>query len=217
MKRLPIKEPVNAISHLVTLVAAVAGMVALAILARGNLARLLVAIVYGASMVVLYTASTIYHWWKTTPKREMILRRLDHGSINFLIAGSATPIFYYGLNGAWRTAMLSVIWVLAVLCGVIQVVYIRAPRWVQTLLYLVLGWVAIVPLPQLISNLSTAPLILLGAGGLSYTVGAVIYALKRPDPLPGKFGFHGLFHLLVSTGTAAHFAAVLLLMLARGV
>jgi hemolysin III len=207
------KEPVNAWTHFVTLIAAVIGFVLLMVFARRSLAGLFVVGVYGASMVALYTASTMYHWWRTTARREMILKRLDHGSINLLIAGSATPIFYYGLQGAWRTVMLAVVWVLAVLCGVIQVVFIRAPRWLHTILYLMLGWVAIVPLPQLIRHLSLAALVLLGAGGLSYSVGAVVYATKKPNFIPGKFGFHEVFHLFVATGTIAHFVAILLVLL----
>jgi hemolysin III len=209
------KEPVNAWSHFVTLIAAAAGFVVLMVLARRSPAGLAVGAVYGVSMLLLYTASTAYHWWRTTAKREMILKRLDHGSINLLIAGSATPIFFYGLQGAWRTAMLATVWALAVLCGVFQVVFIKAPRWVHTVLYLGLGWVAIVPLPQLIRNMPLAALILLGVGGLAYTVGAVVYATKRPNFVPGRFGFHEVFHLFVSTGTAAHYVCILLLILAR--
>jgi len=210
-----IKEPVNALTHFVTLVAAVSGMAVLLVLVRRSSAAVIVGLVYGASMVALYSASTAYHWWKTTSKREVILRRLDHGAINILIAGSATPIFYFGLQGTWRAAMLAVVWSLAVLCGAIQIIFIKAPCWVHTVLYLALGWVAVVPLPQLIRNLPTVALVLLGAGGLSYTVGAVVYATKKPNFIPGKLGFHEIFHLFVSAGTAAHFAAIVILMLAR--
>lgn len=213
MADLKMKEPVNTWTHLVTLMVTVAGFVVLMVLSRRSPAALTVGAVYGSSMVLLYTASTAYHWWKTTPRRQMILRRLDHGSINLLIAGSATPIFFYGLHGVWRTAMLSVVWVLAVLCGVIQVVFIKAPRWLHTILYLLLGWVAVVPLPQLLRSLSPAALILIGVGGVFYSVGAVIYALKKPDFLPGRFGFHEVFHLFVSTGTIVHYVAILLLLL----
>jgi len=210
-----IKEPVNALTHFVTLVAAVSGMAVLLVLVRRSSAAVIVGLVYGASMVALYSASTAYHWWKTTSKREVILRRLDHGAINILIAGSATPVFYFGLQGTWRATMLAVVWSLAVLCGAIQIIFIKAPRWIHTVLYLALGWVAVVPLPQLIRNLPTVALVLLGAGGLSYTVGAVVYATKKPNFFPGKLGFHEIFHLFVSAGTAAHFAAIVILMLAR--
>lgn len=213
MANLNMKEPVNAWTHFLTLIAAVVGFVLLIIFARDNPMALLVVSIYGTSMVLLYAASTAYHWWRTNAKREMILRRVDHGSINLLIAGSATPVFYYGLPGTWRIAMISLVWVLAVLCCVIQVVFIKAPRWVHTALYLLLGWVAIVPLPQLLRNLSPATLILLAVGGLSYTVGAVVYATKKLNFIPGKFGFHEVFHLFVSTGTAVHFVAILLLVL----
>jgi hemolysin III len=205
-----IKEPVNAWTHFVTFIAAVACTPLLIVLARKSVAGMLVVAVYGLSMVALFGASTLYHWLITTPRRQLILRRLDHGSINFLIAGSATPLFYYGLHGTWRVVMLATVWGLALLSGVFQVLFIRAPRWLQTGLYLLLGWTAIIPFPQLMRSLPRAATILVMAAGLSYTVGAVIYATKKMNFLPGRFGFHEVFHLFVSTGTAVHFAAVVL-------
>jgi hemolysin III len=106
--------------------------------------------------------------------------------------------------------MLATVWGLALLSGVFQVLFIRAPRWLQTGLYLLLGWTAIIPFPQLMRSLPRAATILVMAAGLSYTVGAVIYATKKMNFLPGRFGFHEVFHLFVSTGTAVHFAAVVL-------
>ncbi len=203
------KEPVNAWTHFITFIAALASIPVLIFLARRSAAKIAVVTVFGLSMVALYGASTLYHWKITTPKKQLVLRRLDHGSINLLIAGSATPLFFFGLHGAWRIAMLSVVWGLALFSGVFQVVFIKAPRWLQTGLYLLLGWTAIVPFPQLLRNLPRAATVLILAGGLSYTAGAVIYATKKMNFFPGKFGFHEVFHLFVSTGTAVHFAAVI--------
>jgi len=210
MTPMHMKEPVNAWTHFVTFVATVVATPILIVLARKSVGGMLVVAVFGLSMIVLYGASTLYHWIITTPKKQLILRRLDHGSINFLIAGSATPVFYYGLEGTWRIAMLSTIWILALLTTVFQVWFIKAPRWLQTGLYLLLGWTAAIPFPQLLRNLPRAASILICVGGLSYTVGAIIYATKKMNFFPGKFGFHEVFHLFISTGTAIHFAAVIL-------
>lgn len=207
------KEPANAWTHFGTLIFAFIGLPVLILLARKTVVDILVVTVYGLSMIALYTASTLYHWIKTTPRKELMLRRLDHGSINLLIAGSATPIFYYGLNGTWRVAMIVAVWAFAALSGVFQVVFIKAPRWVHVCLYLALGWAAVIPFPQLLKTLPVAVTVLIIAGGLSYTVGAIIYATKRLNFFPGRFGFHEVFHVFVSAGTAVHFAAVLILIL----
>ncbi len=204
------KEPVNSWTHFVTLIAAFISLPFLIIQAGRNPSEILVVTVYGLSMVALYGASTLYHWKITTPKKELLLRRLDHGSINLLIAGSATPIFYYGLSGLWRTVMLSVMWGLALFSGVFQVLFVKAPRWLKTGLYMLLGWVAVIPFPQLVRRLPHSAIWLMAVGGASYTVGALVYASKRLNWLPGKFGFHEVFHLFVSAGTILHFVAVLL-------
>lgn len=208
MAPMNMKEPVNAWTHFVTLIAAFVSLPFLIVLTSRSVKEMLVVTVYGLSMVALYGASTLYHWKVTTPKKELILRRLDHGSINLLIAGSATPIFYYGLSGAWRHAMLAVMWGLALFSGIFQVVFIKAPRWLQTGLYLLLGWVVLIPFPQLVRNLPRPATVLILAGGLLYTVGAIVYATKRMNIRPGKFGFHEIFHLFVSTATVVHFAAI---------
>lgn len=215
MAPINMKEPVNAWTHFGTLIAAFIALPVLILLARKTFVDVLVVTVYGFSMIALYTASTLYHWMKTTPRRELILRRIDHGSINLLIAGSATPVFYYGLHGTWRVAMICAVWAFAALSGVLQVVFIKAPRWLHVCLYMLLGWTAVIPFPQLLRTLPAATTILIIAGGLSYTVGAVIYATKKLDFLPGRFGFHEVFHLFVSAGSAVHFAAILILILPR--
>jgi hemolysin III len=210
------KEPVNTWTHLLTLVGACIALPVLIALTRKDLTEITVVTIYGVSMVVLYCCSTLYHWIKTTPQKEMLLRRLDHGAINFLIAGSCTPIFYFGLSQPWQTAMIALVWFLAIVIGIFQVIFIKAPRWLQTSLYILLGWTAVIPFPHLIKNLPASSLILVGIAGLSYMIGAIVYATKKLNFIPGKFGFHEVFHLFVSAGTIAHFIAVLLLILPHG-
>lgn len=213
MKFFNMKEPVNTWTHFVTFLASCVALPVLIFLARKSALEITVVTVYGVSMVTLFCCSTLYHWIKTTPKKELILRRLDHGAINFLIAGSCTPIFFYGLGGKLRTGMIILVWSLALIIGVLQVLFIKAPRWLQTALYMALGWTAAIPFPHLLKNLPLPSTILIGVAGLLYIIGAVIYATKTLNFRPGKFGFHEVFHLFVSAGAACHFAAVLVTVL----
>jgi hemolysin III len=208
MAPLKMKEPANAWTHFVTLIVASVSLPFLIALTSRSIKEMLVVTVYGLSVIALYGASTLYHWRITTPKKELFLRRLDHGSINFLIAGTATPIFYYGLSGAWRMAMLAIMWGLALFSGIFQVVFIKAPRWLKTVLYVLLGWVAMVPFPRLMRTLPRPATVLIVFGGVLYMIGALVYATKLMNIRPGRFGFHGVFHLFVSAGTITHFAAV---------
>lgn len=209
-KLFDMKEPVNTWTHFVTFIVAIAGLVYLIILARGNTSKVVTMTVYGVSAILLYGASSLYHWVRTMPRKELMLRRLDHIAIYLLIAGSYTPVLFYGLEGAWRTAMLVTVWVLAVVGMVLKVWFIRAPRFITTAFYLMLGWIALVPFLQLIHNLPVGAITLMIAGGAAYTFGAVIYATKWLNFLPNRFGFHEVFHLFVVAGTVLHFVMMVL-------
>lgn len=205
MKRLKMKEPVNTWTHFVTFIAAIVGLVFLIALTRENMTKLVTMTIYGVSIIVLYGASSLYHWIKTTPRKEYILRKIDHVAIYVFIAGSYTPVFYYGLEGSWRWTMLSAVWVLAFVGIAIKLAFVQTPRLISTAFYVTLGWIAVVPFVQLVDNLPLGAIVLMIAGGIAYTIGAVIYATKSFDFYPNRFGFHEIFHLFVMAGSILHF------------
>ena len=169
----------------------------------------LAAAIYSASIVLLFGSSAIYHRvkWATARGRRM-MRRVDHSMIFVLIAGSYTPFALLSFDGTLGTAVLIGVWVAAAAGVVTKLFWIDAPRWLVAVMYLALGWVAIMGFPMLAEAIGWTATALLGVGGLMYSVGAVIYARKRPDPLPGVFGYHEIFHLLVIAAAALQFAVV---------
>jgi hemolysin III len=165
--------------------------------------------IFGLSLVALYSASALYHLLPLSPTGVARLRRVDHMMIFVLIAGTYTPFCLLALEGAWRVGLLGVIWSLA-LCGVLlKIFWMEAPRWLSVALYLGMGWVAVIAAPALFLAVPAGGMIWVLGGGLLYTAGALVYALKRPNPAPGTFGFHELWHLFVVAGSACHYWAVL--------
>ena len=182
--------------------------VALIVAADTPRATLAVAI-YAVSLSALLGTSALYHrvnWSRESTRRWM--RRLDHTMIFFLIAGTYTPFALLVLDGPLADAILAVVWVGAVAGAVVEIVWIEHPKWVAALVYISLGWVAVVPLPALWSEMGAAGTLLVAAGGLLYTAGAVVYATQRPNPDPRVFGYHEIFHLFVILAAAAHFVAI---------
>lgn len=170
--------------------------------------RMISMLVFGLSMVELYTVSAIYHIGRWQPRVHRVLRSLDHSNIFILIAGTYTPLCFNVLDGWLRVATLVTIWALA-LGGVILAVFkLNLPRWVGSVLYIGMGWVSIFALPALVQLLGWGPVLLLMLGGVFYTIGGIIYAMKRPNPFPRVMGFHEVFHLLVIAGSAV-FALVI--------
>jgi hemolysin III len=174
------------------------------------------AAIYAASVSALFGTSALYHriTWKPAARRWM--RRLDHSMIFFLIAGTYTPFAVLVLHGTLATAVLAVVWGGALLGIVLKLVWIDSPKWLVAGVYIALGWVGVVTIPQLASRAGAGAVSLLVVGGLLYTVGAVIYALRRPDPSPKVFGYHEIFHLLVIAAAATHYAAVVAYALPAG-
>lgn len=181
---------------------------ALIVAAKTPRAELAVA-VYAASLSALFGTSALYHrvnWRRPAVRRWM--RRLDHSMIFFLIAGTYTPFALLALHGPLAGAILVVVWIGAIAGAVVETIWIDHPKWVAALIYMSLGWVAVVAFPELWSAIGVAGTLLVAAGGLLYTAGAVVYATQRPDPNPRVFGYHEVFHLFVILAAAAHFAAV---------
>jgi hemolysin III len=187
-------------------VAAVAAVV-LVLLAPDGQARAAAA-VYGVGLCALFAVSGLYHRWRWNPRWRPLLRRLDHSTIFVFIAASVTPVASLVLDGTLRVVVLSVVWGAALAGVTMSVAWITAPRVLVAASYLAVGWAGVAGLPQLLDRLPAAPLLLLLAGGLLYSVGAAVYAAQRPDPWPRTFGFHEVFHALVIAAAIAHFVAM---------
>lgn len=201
------REPVNSLTHLAGIVVAVAATVLLQVVTDGGALGRIALALFGFSSVLLYTASTLLHAIKTDVAKETWLRRLDHGAIFVLIAGSYTPVVLIAMQpdfAVWGWVLFGVVWAAAVAGIVFKLLWISAPRWLSTALYLVMGWLVIIAIVPVVRSLGPTNTLWLAAGGLFYTVGAVIYATKRPDPFPKIFGYHEIWHLFVLAGWGAH-------------
>lgn len=169
--------------------------------------------VYLLTAVVLFGTSAVYHLGHWPPTIRAVLRRADHANIFGFIAGTYTPLAVALLTGTPRTVLLVVIWSIAVAGMAMRILWLHAPRWLSTVLYVATGWAALFWLPQFWTSGGPAVVILLAVGGVLYSLGALAYALKRPNPVPGWFGFHEVFHLATILAAACHFAAVALAVL----
>jgi hemolysin III len=206
-----LREPINGLTHLAGGLLASVGLVVLLATAAsaGRVDQLAAFGVFGLSLIALYTASTLYHLLPLSPAGIARLRRADHITIFVLIAGTYTPFCLLALDGAWRAGLLGLIWGLA-LCGILlKFLWMDAPRWLSVALYLGMGWSALVAAPTLFRVVPPGGIAWVLAGGVVYSAGALIYGLKRPNLVPGVFGFHELWHLFVVAGSACHFWAVL--------
>jgi hemolysin III len=164
--------------------------------------------VFAASVVLMFGASALYHRPDWSPSRRAWLRRLDHAGIYCLIAGSYTPVGLLALRGAWQTVVLAIVWSGAGAAIFIRLFWIGAPKWVSATVGIALGWVGIVAMPEIYFNLGLACVLLILAGGLLYSLGAVIYATRRPDPYPAVFGYHEIFHLMIVVAVALQYSAI---------
>jgi len=203
-----VKPKLRGVSHQWAFVASLFLGAALILAAKTPRATLAVAI-YAVSLSALLGTSALYHRvdWKR-PEVRRWMRRLDHSMIFFLIAGTYTPFALLVLHGPLADAILVVVWIGAIVGAVVEMVWIDHPKWVAALIYISLGWVAAVAFPELWGEMGVAGTLLIAAGGLLYTAGAVVYATQRPNPNPRVFGYHEIFHLFVILAAAAHFAAI---------
>jgi hemolysin III len=203
-----IKPRLRGVLHQWAFFVAIAAGTAIVIAAPAGRAKLATAI-YALSVVCLFGVSAVYHrvnWVSAAARRWM--RRLDHSMIFFLIAGTYTPFALLVLDGRLATAILIAVWGGAAAGIVLNLAWVDAPKWVTAIVYVTLGWVAIVTFPDMLSKLGFGAIALVAAGGVLYTSGAAVYALRRPDPAPAVFGYHEVFHLLVIVAAALQFAAI---------
>ena len=199
--------------HLWAFVAAIAAGIVLVVLADGAVATAS-SWVYATALAAMFGASALYHRvsWKSTARR-LWARRLDHSTIFLFIAGTYTPFALLGLDGAMRWLVLAMAWAGAALGLALELVWIDSPRWLSATAYLIVGWVGVLTIPQLFSGMGIAVAVLLIVGGAVYSLGAVIYATRWPDPFPRILGFHEIFHLLVVAAAVTQFVAVSLVVM----
>ncbi len=200
-----LREPVNALTHWLGVVLALPLLAVLLGWAQRRDLSLWPFVVFGVSFALLFLASALYHSFHGSARSLAWLRKFDHSAIFLLIAGSYTPVAYFGLSGELRWRLLGLVWGLAFTGILLKLITMRLPRWISTALYLGMGWLALGFLPQLARSLPAAALVWLTVGGLLYTLGAVVYVTKRLDFRPGVFGFHEVWHLFVLAGATAHF------------
>ena len=205
---IPVSEKFAAYSHGATVPIIAIGTIVLLVISAGDISSQIVSLIYGVSGIFLFSASFVYHSRKQLENGCSIWRKLDHTAIFVLIAGTYTPICYLYLEGNMKWGILIAQWGLVVGGTLFKFLFINAPRVIGTLIYLVMGWIVLIPIVTLVDTMPRVGLVLLGAGGLLYTIGAVIYALKRPNPWPGFFGFHEIFHLFISGGAILHLAVI---------
>jgi hemolysin III len=195
-------------SHALAALAALVLTVALCWQSRADGPRLVSLLIFGASMLELYTVSALYHIGHWRARTRGVLRAVDHANIFVMIAGTYTPLCFNLLTGWVRVTLLVVIWLLALLGVSLAVLTLRLPRWVTAALYIGMGWVVALALPAFLAVIGWPGVAMLLLGGVLYTLGALVYARKRPDPFPHVFGFHEVFHLFVIAGSAAFAACI---------
>ena len=207
-----VKDPGSALTHFIGMImAAIAALPLLAVAAKHDSYHAVAAFaIFAGSMILLYAASTIYHTFNISEKMNKILRKADHMMIFILIAGSYTPICLLVLGGRTGLILLAIVWAFAIAGILIKAFWVFCPKWVSSVLYIGMGWTCVLAFTQLLNSLSPAAFGWLLAGGIIYTVGGVIYALKLPifNNKHKYFGSHEIFHLFVMAGSACHFVVM---------
>jgi hemolysin III len=196
----------HAYAALVSIVSGSA-MIAVAASLRGGSAAVTTGI-YCATVTLLFGTSALYHRLNWSPRAHRVMKRLDHSMIFVFIAGTYTPIAVLTLPRNAAIAVLIAVWTGAAFGVVLQTAWHSAPRWLSAPCYIALGWVAAFVFPDLLHNAGVAAFVLIAAGGVVYTIGGVVYALKRPNPYPGVFGFHEVFHLCTLVAALCHYVAI---------
>lgn len=216
-KKRKIKDPGSAITHFIGMLMAIFAAVPLLIKAAHEPERIYVIslAIYAASLILLYAASTTYHTFDISEKVNTILKKVDHMMISVLIAGSYTPVCLLVLDRKTGILLLSIVWAIAIAGILIKAFWVYCPKWVSSVLYIGMGWTCVLAFTQILNNMSPAAFGWLLAGGIIYTVGGIIYALKLPifNNRHKNFGSHEIFHLFVMGGSACHFVVMYVFLL----
>ena len=203
-----VRDRVSALTHFIAFVAAILATPVLLVHAawrRADLAALISLGIFMISMVLLYGASTAYHTFSLTARGNRVLKKLDHTMIFILIAGSYTPVCVVSLRGMIGFHLLMLVWSFAAAGVIFKLCWVTCPKWVSSVIYIVMGWLCVTAMPQIVAELSRGAFLWLLAGGLSYTIGGVVYAIKPRALKHPEFGPHEVFHLFVMGGSLCHF------------
>ncbi len=207
-----IKDPGSAITHFIGMLMAIFAAIPLLIKAANEPSKIYIIslAIYSASLILLYAASTTYHTFDVSEKVNTILKKIDHMMIFILIAGSYTPVCLIVLKGKTGIILLSLVWGIAILGILLKAFWVFCPKWVSSILYIGMGWTCVLAFTQILNSMSRTAFLWLLAGGIIYTIGGVIYALKLPvfDNKHKNFGSHEIFHLFVMGGSACHFVVM---------
>lgn len=201
------REPVNAISHMLGAIGSVAALTLMVVFAalRAEVWHVVSFSIFGATLILMYTSSFLYHGLKISDKALEIFRRIDHIMIFMVIAGSYTPLCLVPLRGPWGWSLFGTVWGIAVVGIFLKIFFMNTPRWISTLIYLMMGWLCMVAVYPLTKTLEPIAMFWLVLEGLFYSIGALVYSLKKPNPFPGILGFHEIWHVFVILGSACHF------------
>lgn len=202
-----LREPMNGFTHFIGIVLSIVGTIFLisSSLNPYKSNHLIAFSIFGLGLILLYSTSTLYHWLKLSDDGILRMRKADHIMIFINIAATYTPVCMIALKNNLGWTLLFIIWSIALAGILIKIFWIQAPRWLSTTIYVLMGWMAVVVIIPLIEVLQVQALVWLFIGGVFFTTGAIIYALKKPDPYPGILGFHEIFHLFVLLGSFSHF------------
>jgi hemolysin III len=204
-----LREPVNSLTHWAGAFLGLVGLIALLIVGWSTPAKIVSLLVYGVSLIAMFSASATYHMVRAKDRVLLILRKIDHSAIYLLIAGTYTPFCVNAFDGFWKWGMLAIIWSLAATGILVKVFYIKAPRWLNAGIYVVMGWLCVGAVGEMLTTLPAWVIGWLFAGGVIYTLGAIVYITKVFNFFPGVFGFHEVWHIFVLLAAVAHYVAVM--------
>jgi hemolysin III len=202
-----VRPRLRGVSHLSMFPIAAGFAIPLAFIGRSDTA-LASAIFFGVGVTAMFAVSGFYHVITWTPPVRRRLARLDHATVYGLIAATYTPFGLLVLSGAWRVAILAVVWSGAAAAILLKLFWVGAPKWLSASIALALGWTSVAAMPEIAHRIGVGGLLFVAAGGLFYTAGGIVYALRRPNPLPGVFGYHEVFHALVIVAVGLQYAAI---------
>ena len=205
---IPKPEKISFFTHIIGLIGFIFATILIAQKTNGFAGVQYAACVYGGSAIFLFTASSLYHLLKKRENEVSIWRKMDHCAIFFMIAGTYTPICYIYLTGTLKWGIIITQWSLVILGLFFKIFFINAPRKLYTVIYIIMGWIILIPIREMVTGMPTLTFIYLLSGGIVYTTGAIIYAIKKPIIIPRFFGFHEIFHIFTLCAATLHFLMV---------